>query len=226
MTVVEICYMVMEGLSSNKIVDDFEIDIRLVKQWVILKRSQFLKNKTNSGYDINLNNAQTQAFVVSKIDSVGTPSSYPFVNTTTQKYTIFKSDTVIPKILENMMGPLVLEFGNEDLNKYGYQFVPYERLKFCGNGRFNSGLVYGALKDQYVYLQQRTGDDYLVDNPNCVIRAIFEDPTKVTGYNDETSEFPCSLDVIEYIKNSIFDVELKVMLNTPEDNLNSANDEN
>ncbi len=226
MTLQEISYLVLEGLTNNKLVDDSELDIRLIKDWIKLKRSQFLKNKANSGYNINLNNAQLTTFTVEKIDSVTTPAAYPFVNTTTQKYKVFKSTEPIPKIIEGKSGPLVLEFGNDDVNKYGYQFVPYEYLKFCGNGKFNSGLVFGALRDGYVYLQQRTGDTFLNDNPDCVIRAIFEDPTDVAGFDDDTSEFPCSLDVIEYIKNSIYDVDFKVLLTGKEDEFNSANDEN
>lgn len=222
----ELAYMVAELVQSNKIVDDSELDLRLIKDFIKLKRATFLKNKANSGYDININNTQLVTFTVAEIDSIATPAAYPFSNTTTQKYTVFKSTSTIPRILENKSGPLVLEFGNSDINKYGYQFVPYEYLKFCGNGKFNSGLVYGALRDQYIYLQQRTGDTFLTNNPNGVIRAVFEDPTDVSGFDDETSEFPCSLDIIEYIKNSIFDVEFKIMLSSPEDNENSANDEN
>ena len=119
MTLTQLSYLILEQITNNKIVDDQEVSLKLIKDWILLKRATFLKNRANTNYDINLNNVQTYQFVVSKIDSVTTPSNYPFVNGTTQKYTIFESAAPIPKIVENVTGPMVLEFGNEDLNTYG-----------------------------------------------------------------------------------------------------------
>lgn len=225
MTLNELAYAILEQFRSNNLSDDNELDLRLVKDWCKLKRTTYLKNKINSGYNININNTQLVTFTVAEVDSIATPAAYPFSDTSTQKYTVFKSTSTIPRILESKSGPIVFEFGNSDINKYGYQFVPYEYLKFCGNGKFNSGLVFGALRDGYIYLQQRTGDTFLTNNPNGIIRAVFEDPTDVSGYSDETTEFPCSLDIIESIKNSVYDTEFKIFMSSPEDTENSANDE-
>lgn len=226
MTLTEIAYMCLEQIRSNKIVDDEEIDLRLIKDWIKLKRATFLKNKSNTNHRINLNNVQYQPFTIEKINTIVTPVAFPFADTTIQKYTIFKSIETIPGIVEGKLGPLILDLSNNDINKLNYKVVSFDNLRFTGNGLFNSKLVYAALRDEYIYLQQKSDDTFLSANLNCIIGAVFNNPADVTGFDADISDYPCSLDVIEYIKNAIYDTEFKVWLNSKEDELNNANDEN
>lgn len=226
MTLNELAYEILEEIRSNKITDDEEIDVRLIKSWIHAKRAAFLKNKINGGYNINLTNAQTIDLTVAVVNTYEstTTEKYPYINTDQQKFTIFKSATKVPSILESKTGLIVMDLRGDDINKPPYNFVEFGRLIFSGNSRFNRSFVYGAIKDDYLYLQQNSGDTYLTEHPKCYLTAVFADPTKIEGYSDD-SEYPCSLDVIESIKNSIFDIQFKMLRVSTEDDQNSANDE-
>ena len=224
MTLQEIAYLILEPIRSFRITDDEEIDIRLVKAWIKIKRAEILKNKANQGQDINLNNAQSMSVNLQSVPTyTGIPSSTNYICGSTQDYTIYKSQYALPSILAGHYGPIVLELTSEDRMQYPFSFVPYSQLRFSGNGRFTKNLLYGAIDvDKHLYIKT---NPELVLRPSAIIKAVFEDPTKVDGFNEATDEFPCSIDVIELIKNSVFEKDFRVQLNATEDNQNSSNDE-
>lgn len=226
MTLSEISYAILEQIRSHRIVDDEEIDIRLVDSWVKNKRADILKNKVNSGCKINTVNTQPLSVSITRVAStvMGT-HQYPYTDLTTQDFYLYKSTEKIPNILWERSGPLIIEITSSDKLKPPFSTVPFARLRFCGKGRFNSGLIYAAIDtDNYLYLNDKS---FLGSDGSVTIKAIFEDPTEVTGFNVDTDDFPCSMDVIEAIKTSVFDKEFKVSLTAPEDdNASDANDEN
>lgn len=225
MTLSEITYGILEVIRSNRIVDDEEIDLRLIKSWVKTKRADILKNKAASGCQLNLINAQSTSVTVTRVQTNFTAENvYPFT-TANQDYYVYKSTLPVPNIIAVGSGPLILEITSSDGMKLPYSFGSYSRLRFAGNGRFNSTLIFGAIDvDKYLYLNDNA---YLGVDSTIYIKAIFEDPESVPGFVEATSNYPCSLDVVEAIKASILDKEFKVSLAAPEDNnANDANDEN
>ena len=226
MTLQEIAYYILEPVKSFNIVDDEEIDIRMVKAWIKAKRADILKNKANSGQDINLNNAQSITYGLELKDTyTGTKSTTVYNCENGQDYSIYKSTEPLPNLLHYHGSPLVLELTSEDKMHLPYSMVPFSQLRFSGNGRFTSSMIYGSIDvDKYVYF--KVNDEFLT-RPNFVIKGIFEDPTAVPGFDEENDQYPCSLDVIEAIKNSVFDKDFKILLASSvlEDTENSANDE-
>jgi len=220
----EIAYMILEQIRSNNIVDDEEIDIRLVKAWIHIKRSDIIKNKVNSGQDINPVNAQKLDLGFELISTyTGSKSTTRYHCGSSQDYRIFKSLTTVPEIIMGYSGPLVLELTSEDMMQYPFSFVPFSQLRFSGVGRFSSKGIYGSIDvDNHVYLKY---NKEIVVRPTAVLKAIFEDPTKDLNFDEETDNYPCSLDIVEAIKNSVFDKDFRVLLNSTEDTQNSANDE-
>lgn len=224
MTLTEISYMIKTMIREGKIVDDDTLDTRLIKDWIDLKREQFISNKRSQ----NPNNRLHQSFyqklpiAVSVVDPVTDAGDYPYSDSTTQAYTIVKSDETIPDILEDKSGPAILTVESQDRMKLPFSYVDYDRLRFSGNGKFNSGLIFGSIRDNYLYFNHNTFFDTYT---NVELRAIFQNPRDVTGFNDDTSEYPANLALIEYIKNAIYDKDIRMFLNGQPDEQNDATGE-
>ena len=45
-----------------------------------------------------------------------------------------------------------------------------------------------------------------------VLRAVFEDPTSVPGFDEDVDRFPVDLDTVDYIKNAIVGEDLNKFL--------------
>ena len=227
MTLNEIAYMCLEILRQGSIVDDERLDIRLLKDWINLKRAQFIKNSVsqNPSDRINLNLYQTIEVTVDPIDVIDA-GDYPYTNSTTQLYEIVESTTTIPTIIEGKSGPLILSLESEDLMKLPFSVVDYNHLRFAGNGKFNSRIIFGAIRDNKIYFKY---DAFFDTYTTVILRAVFEDPrqvgTEAVPYDDETTRYPADLGLIEYIKNAILQIDLKAFLSGVPDEENDATGE-
>ena len=227
MTLNEIAYYILEPIKSFKIVDDEEIDLRMVKAWIKAKRADILKNKATSGQDISINNMQYAEISIVKVNTyTGTKSTVSyFCGDNSQDYEMWKSEEPLPSIMSYHGTPMVLEITSEDKMQYPFSFVPFSQLRFAGNSRFAPKLIYGSVDvDKYLYMKDNVE---FITRPSVVIKAVFEDPTQVPDFNEDVDQYPCSLDIIEAIKNSVFDKDFRVLLNSVnlEDNENNANDD-
>lgn len=222
----EIAYYILEPIKSFKLVDDEEIDLRIVKQWIKNKRVEFIKNKANQGQDINLNNAQVITGDLELIQTTaGTASERNFICGSSHDTTMYRSTTELPSIVNGHSGPVILELTSEDKMQYPFSVVPYSQLRFSGSGRFGASMIFGSVDvDKYLYLKTNAE---LTARPTYTIKAVFEDPTLVPDFDEEADEFPVSLDMIEMIKKSVFDIDFRQLLSAIklEDDENSANDE-
>lgn len=216
----EISYMILETVRENHIVDDERIDIRLIYDWINLKRAQYIKNSRNINPNnrINLNLYQTINVSVFE-DPVIDAGDYPFLNNTTQLYKIIQSTDTIPTIIEDKNGPIILSLESEDSMKLPFSVVDYDYLKFAGSGRFNTGTIFGAVRDNYVFFKYNA----FFDRYNTVkLRAIFEDPTAVTDFDEDVDRYPADLGLVEYIKNGIYDKDIRMIFNVKADEVNDA----
>jgi len=218
-----IAYMVLEILRGGNVVDNERLDIRLIKDWVDLKRAQYIKNElnTNPNNRINLNLYQTLPVTVD-ITPVVDAGDYPFANSTTQLYEIVESTTNIPAILEGKNGPMIYSLESEDKMKLPFSVVDYDYLRFSGNGKFNSGIIFGALRDNKIYFKY---NEQFYTYPNVKLRAIFENPRDVAGFDEDTDEYPANLGLIEYIKNGVLDLDLRMFLAARSDENNDGTGE-
>jgi len=223
MTLNDIAYMVLEGLRNNNIVDDEKIDLRLIKDWVDLKRAQYIKNERSQNPNNRLNLNLYQKLPVSvAVVAVVDAGDYPYIDDSRQLYQIVESTTTIPAIVEDKEGPIIYSLETQDLMKIPFSVVSYDYMRFAGNGKFNSNLIFGSVRDNKVYFKYNTFFDTYTD---VVLRAVFENPRDVAGFDDTSDEYPANVGLIEYIKNGIFDKELKVILATPSDITNDASGE-
>jgi len=216
----EIAYMCLEILRAGHVVDDERLDLRLIKDWIDLKRAQYIKNQLsqnpNSRLNLNLYQTLPVTVVVQTVTDVG---NYPYADATTQLYKIVESSTTIPAILENKNGPIVYSLESQDKMKLPFSFVDYDYMRFAGNGKFNTGLIFGSLRDNKIYFKYNAFFDTYT---SVVLKAVFENPRDVTGFSDSTSEYPANLGLIEYIKNGILDMDGKAFITNPTDEINDA----
>ena len=221
MTQNEISYMILEGIRANNITDHDRLDLRLIKDWIDLKRAQYIKNQRNSNPNgrLNLNLYQSQPITLSVTD-VTDAGEYPFL--TPKQDTQIMESGEIPPILEDKNGPVIYSIESEDVMKLAYSVVDYDYLRVAGNGKFNRNLIFAAIRDNKVYLKYNSNLEFY---SNIVLKAIFENPRLVTGFDDETSRYPASLGLIEYIKNAIYEIDAKVVLTMPSDNTNDSSGE-
>lgn len=215
--------MCLEILRQGHVVDDERLDIRLIKDWIDLKRAQFIRNNVaqNPNNRISLNLYQTLPIEVQIVD-VTDAGNYPYMSSSSQLFEIIQSTTTIPTIIEGKSGPLVLSLESQDLMKLPFSLIDYDYLRFAGNGRFNNSIIFGAIRDNKLYFKYNSFFDTYND---VVLRAIFENPRDIPGYNDDTSMYPADLNLIEYIKNAIIQSDLKPFLMGVADEENDASGE-
>jgi hypothetical protein len=219
MTLNEIAYMILETIRANYISDDERIDIRLIKDWVHLKRAQYIKNQrtTNPNDRLNLNLYQPITLGVT-VTALIDQGFYPYLSAV-EDSSIVVSDNVIPSIIEDKHGPIIYSIESVDLMKLPFSIVDYDYMRVAGNGKFNTNLIFTSIRDNYVYFKYNTFFDTY---DQIVIRAIFENPTEVSDFDDETSRYPANLGLIEYIKNAVFDIDLRIITSVKTDEENDA----
>lgn len=220
MTFNEVAYMILETIRENHIVDDERLDIRLIKDWVNMKRAQFIKNSrtNNPNGRTNLNLYQLIDVTVEVSNSTDA-GNYPYANATTQLYKIVNSTVEIPTIIEDRSGPMILSLESEDNMKLPFSVVDYDHLRFAGNGRFNTSIIYGAIRDNLVYFKYNTFFDTYTD---VKLRAIVEDPRLVGTFDDDVDRYPADLGLIEYIKNAVFDKDVRMLFTAKTDEVNDS----
>jgi hypothetical protein len=220
MTFNDITYMVLEMLRKNYLVDDENLSILMIENWVNMKRDQYIRNSlsTNPNDRIDLSLYQSMDVVVD-VKNVEDAGDYPFINSTTQLYEIVESTTTIPTLIEGKSGPLILSVESEDLMKFPFTMVDYDELRFVGNGKFTHKFIYGAVRDNKMYFKYNS---YFDTYQTVKLRAVFIDPREVTGFDSAVTRYPANDGLVEYIKNGIFDKDVRALLIGKADTVNDA----
>jgi hypothetical protein len=223
MTQQELAYMVLESIRDNMIVDDEKLSIRLLYDWIDLKRTEVLRKYRNSNPNnrIDLNNYQSLNIEV-EVDDVTDAGDYPYSDSTTQLYEIVQSKTTIPNIVEDKSGPIIYSIESQDAMKLPFSIVSYDRLRFAGNGKFNSSIIFTAIRDNYLYFKY---NDFFDTYTDVILKAIFESPRDLSDFDPETSRYPATLPIIEGIKNSIYDIDIRMLYGGKSDTVNDASGE-
>jgi len=216
MTLTEITHLILETVREGHVVDDERLSHRVIKDWVTMKRSQYIKNMRGGGGtsgtlnpngEISLAYYQKIPVTVQVKSSVEDAGDYPFINTTTQLYKVVESTATIPSIVNGRLGPMIMSIESEDEMKLPFSHVSYNQMQMSGNGRFNHALVYGSIRDNKLWFKYNSFFD---NYTNVIIRAVLENPTDLSGFNEETDEYPADPGLIEYIKNGIFDKDIRM----------------
>lgn len=214
MTLPEIAYDLLETIRNANIVDDEHIDQRLLWNWIHNQRALWIKRKSDSIKDYDDNLIQTIVVGLEKVNSSIVPN-LPSENT------LLRTVIQIPTTIELNYGNAILEVTSPDLNDKEFLYVPFNQLRFSGNGKYNKGNFFVAIRDKYYYVKKGTECNQIIKN--IVIRAIFQNPTEVPGYDFETTQYPINNHLIIYLKDMIIKNDLRTILVTNSDTTNNAN---
>ena len=219
-------YEILETLQKN-LTDDFEVDIRLIKEIIIDQRKIAISNSINkgdgsgyggsSGYDGGFDHFLQELTVsLEEITYVAGGGTY-------SNRRAWQSTTDIPRIMISGRRPAVYSVYLNWPDAYDYKqptiFSTRDRALYCGSGRFNSPQIVSYLNGKRLTIVNKFDyNDRTITQAK--ISAIFEDPRDVSGFADSTSEFPMGKQW-SYIKPFILK-DLQFKLGIGEDKINDA----
>jgi hypothetical protein len=197
MTLPEVIYAELEIIRQSHIVDDERIDLRLLERFTHSARGTFIKgylDTSKENIEETLQNLEVPLSLISDRDKK-----------------ILRTTSTIPSIMDTRFGLSVSElYSPSNLLLYPFVFVSFDRLRSSGNGYFNSNSLFGAYRDNYIYLTSKNDTYKLLENIG--IRAVFNDPTKVTGYIKETSTYPINEVIFQYIKDTVIKTDIRLLM--------------
>jgi hypothetical protein len=211
MTLRDVSYSILEIVRNSNIVDDERIDIRLIDNFVNQKRAELLSiNKTSAGNE--LLSQSTTIKVVSENNSLPNP--------------ILKSVLPVPNFINNAYGPLVYEIKGTFSTSLPFIFVPFDRLRWSGNGFMNQNNIFASIDDNYLYIKSKNSSFKMLEDIS--ISGVFEDPLSVLDINGDplitvdSGRYPINGELFNTIKNLVIKESLMVMLKTNSDEINDS----
>lgn len=224
-------YEIMELLQTN-FVDDFPIDIRLVKQVIVEQRELAISNATSkgtnsnqgvqygtgSGYDGGWDVFAQEMSVPLTLQTIITSGYSGYTNRS-----IWKSSSQFPRTITFGRRPSVLRvtpsYPDLSLYKPTVLFASLDRALYAGEGRLNSEQIVSFIKGDYLFLsmKKQTVEPTIA---SATVEAIFKDPRMVTSFTDQASEFPVGR-LWPYIEGATMEALIS-KLNAGEDRQNNA----
>jgi hypothetical protein len=183
--------------------DDEAIDIRQLKDEVIALRALFIRNEQNKNRSIDQHIEQTLCATLEVADrSVCTAVPVGC--------SILRTDRQIPNPIELHFSDGITDVGSIDNLEIPFSYIPYKRVRYAGNGRYNKETVFAFLFDDrmYFFSKENTLHKYMT---HARITGVFEDPREVgdfqftdssSCYTDD-STFPVNRWMEDYIVNAL-----------------------
>ena len=129
-----------ESFRNAHVVDNEPIDRRIIQDWVMLQRSVFLKNYFNQHGHTEQNTLQFQPINIEKYDPLQTLTFFSIGKR------ILRTEKC-PTIIEGNSGVAVYEITSPDITSKTISVVPFDRLRWCGNGITNKHTMFAAFYD-------------------------------------------------------------------------------
>jgi len=212
MTLRDYSYLLLEEIRNAHIVDDERIDLRFLDTLIGIKREKVL-SKDNSTSAHNETLRQTM-WVDMELDSLGHNPS------------ILQSEELLPTFIENKYGPLIDEIRGTNHMAPHFTVVPFDRIRWCGNGYFNKNNIFASVHGKRVYLKSKDDAFRLIER--IKIEGVFSNPMEVLDANGDpqltptTGTYPLNGDIFESVKSLINKEDIAFMLRLPSDEVNDA----
>ena len=204
------------------LMDDEEVTIDQVKDWIIEYRATFLENKLNSGKKATYQISQT----IPNLE-------LEFIQTNEEHIKIFKTVKIIPSIIGLKNSNAILRIGSNDVTTPGYKYTEnIKEVAFLGNGRFNTNNIFVYLQNDFIYVKTKDPIFPITINNSLSIDAVFADPRDVGKYNttnnllysDKFTDFPTDLEMKRYIDNAILQERFNITERSNPDKINDGQD--
>lgn len=209
MTLEEIGHALLELLRQGHIVDDERFDIRLLYDFVVTKRAEYLKAVIDKRQGISENVKQSLDLPV---------ESYNDGNSI-----ILRTVEKVPSFLNTRNGLSITDITSDDETSYLFTYVPYNHFKYSGNGRFNQSIVFVTYKDGYLMVKSQNDVFKLIDN--IKVSGVLQDPRNEPNFDNSTDEFPIDYDGFEYIKSTIINQDFRMFLSGVTDEASDSSGE-
>lgn len=205
------------------LVDDEQVDIRQVKDWIIDYRATYIRNKLNEGKQLDYSISQT----IPKLN-------LEFVKTSFDKSKLFKTIESIPAIIGLKYKSAIMRIGPSDITIPSYKITEdIKEVAFLGNGRFNQNHIFTYLDSAYIYVKTRDPLFPIQIDNKLSITAVFANPRDLGQYRDENNkpvysdvhtEFPINREMKTYIDAEIISKKFRVTESSNPDKINDGQD--
>lgn len=223
MTLDELAYTLL-NIANPKRMDDDNVSLRQVKNWIVSTRALFLTTQLNKGVPIDYNMSQTIPEV-----------PLEFLETSHNSSSVFRSKKKIPQIITTHMGPALISIGDKRkdssaVTRVGYSYKilrTAQEAYVAGHGRFNHSMVFTYLDNGYLYV--KTGDVMypMVSKLNVFLTGVFADPRSLKDYTDSEGkplfsdkyvQFPMDESFVNYLQTEILNSKFSIVEpNVPDD---------
>lgn len=202
-------------IRNGRVVDDDDLDLRQIKFWIRNNRAVWIKNELSKGRPISQRFIQDMGCVELERSDLGICAPVGC--------SILRTKLEVPNTIEHNGIPTLTRVGPAVTNTGTYTVIPYERVPYVGNGRFNSKAIYAFWKDNRVYLTSASSSLNFTGMQKANIRGVFVDPEKVPGYSS-TQDYPLTEALWVYMKDIIMKSDVTMFLSTIGDVVNDSSD--
>jgi hypothetical protein len=225
-TLNKIVYDLWETVRNAHIVDDDNIDKRLIEHWVKQNRVVWIKNELNKNRPISNRFIQDLGL----IDLEWVDSSLAGLST---DYHVLRTNVNIPNTIEHLNEPTITRIGPALIDRARYSVVPYERIPYIGNGRFNKTSIFAFWLNNRLYLASKENSLLYSGMKQINVRAILADPEEAITFHfadgtpcySATSDFPITEPLVVYMKDMILKSDFLMLLQSKPDETNNAADD-
>lgn len=192
--------------ASQLVSDDTVLDDRLLIQFINKQRSLWVRNELNKNRTIDPNITQFLIRDIIETDS----QLFLYRN----DFKLYRTDPNVTTFIELHHQPGIIsvqpysETGNYN-KKLPFSIIDPTHIYFIGSGKFNTNKVFCYLDSEFLYLMVPKQNKWYNDFNKVKITGIFEDPTKIDGFNIELSKYPISAYMWNYIKAAIINEDLR-----------------
>lgn len=205
MTLNEISYMILELIRQGHIVDDEDLDLRIIYKFLETKRVEFIRSQIERRYRMSPNCTQELTLDVTPV----------VINS--ERYLIAEN---VPSFLNTRFGLAIETISTDTYKNIMFKHVSSVELPYVGNGRFNKGIVYGAYDHGKMVFKSKNFESLLINRISVV--GVLNDPTQHPDFDPDVTEYPIDSDGIEYIKKEALSSDIRIFLNGIPDTFNDA----
>jgi hypothetical protein len=210
--------------ASQNISDDTILDDRLIIQFINKQRNLWIRNELNKNRTVDSNIIQEMSVEIESCSNNETDN-------VPEDYLLYKTKTIVPTFVELHHKPAleqVTPIYNNEVYEKGkvkpFKLVDYTNSMFVGHGKFTKGMVFTYPANDRIYLLIPEHGFYN-EFSSIKIRGVFENPTQVPGFNIETSRYPISTYMWNYIKGIIMEQDLRSFYIAIQDPTNNASND-
>lgn len=210
MTLERFSYYLLELLRQGHLVDDDRMDIRLIEDFIVVKRADYLRSIIDRNWGISENVKQYLEFTLEQVSD--------------GKSNILSTVENVPTLLNTRFGLSFSNLSGNDTTSYMFSYaIPNRFRKSVGSGKFSGNIVYYTYLNDKILLKSKNDLFRLISG--IKVDAVLEDPRKASDYDVKIDRFPIDEDGIEYIKNAITGEDFRVFLSGVEDEVSDGSGE-